>query len=179
MRPMTSSELEVLDRLLTLDFEGARELRKQAMHILGVESNCTCGCPSITPFVDRSQAAPAPGPSFLPVELQEFMRPSGINRSVICFLDPDGYLGNLECVYHDDAITEWPPTHRSVVLLSDSSRHLISALLPSGAQVRPRDANDHWVSLNEVDSGFGAVTQNGWAEIFDDNGKLISRLSSK
>lgn len=175
MRPITNSEQEVLDRLLTMEFEGVQELRKQVLHILGVESNCTCGCPSITPFVDRSQSPPAPGFSILPVELQEFMRPSGIARTVLCFLDADGYLGNLECVYYDDAIPEWPPIQTSVVLLSDSSRRLISALLPGGAQVSPADDNDHWVTVNEVDSGFRAVTQNSWTETFDASGQLISR----
>lgn len=178
MRPITNSEQQILDRLLALDFEGARELRKQAMHILGVESNCTCGCPSITPFVDRSQAPPASRSSLLPVELQEFGRTSGIERTVICFLDDDGYIGNLECVYYDDAITEWPPIDSSVVLLSDSDHNLTSALLPTGAQVRPGDANDYWVSFNRVDSGYSAVTQSGWAETFNSSGRLISRARS-
>lgn len=175
MRPITHSEQEVLDRILTLDFEGAQELRKQARHILGVESNCTCGCPSITPFVDRSQAPPAPGPSYMPVELREFSRSSGIGRTVICFLDADGYLDNLECVYYDDAMSEWPSVHNSVVLLSDSNHHLISALLPGGARVSPTDANDYWVTVHEMDSGFRAVTQNSWTEAFNASGNLISR----
>lgn len=179
MRPITHSEQEVLDRLLTMEFEGVQELRKQARHILGVESNCTCGCPSITPFVDCTQAPPAPGPRYLPVELVELTRPSGISRTVICFLDADGYLGNLECVYYDDAIAEWPSVNNSVVLLSDSNRHHISALLPSGAQVSPTDANDHWVSINLVDPGFRATTQKSWIETFDASGKLISRAPTQ
>jgi hypothetical protein len=175
MRPITNSEQQVLDRLLVLDFEGVRELRKQAMHIQGVEPNCTCGCPSFTPFVDRSQAPPASGSRLLPVELQELGRPSGIEHTVICFLDDNGYIGNVECVYYDDAIAEWPPLDSSVVLLSDSDHNLTSALLPTGAQVRPGDASDYWGSLKQVDSEFSAVTQSGWAETFDSSGRLISR----
>ena len=92
MRPITQSEQRILDRLLSIEFDGVQELRRQAASISGVEANCTCGCPSITPTVDRSQAPPASSPRILPAELQELERANGIERTVICFLDNDGYL---------------------------------------------------------------------------------------
>ena len=98
MRSISDSERRILDRLLSIDFEGAAALRLQVDHLTGVEPNCTCGCPSITPHIKRQKAPHASGSRLLPVEIQELVRTNGIERTVICFLDDDGYLANLECV---------------------------------------------------------------------------------
>lgn len=75
MQPLSYIERRVLDRLLEMDFQGAAQLRSQVAHIVGAERNCTCGCPSITPIIDRSVTAPALVYStYLPVTLQEIDR---------------------------------------------------------------------------------------------------------
>jgi hypothetical protein len=121
MRPISEVEQRILGRLLSVEFDGVQKLRAQAAHISGVEPNCTCGCPSITPTIDRSLAPPASGPRILPVELQELERQNGIERTVICFLDDDGYLSNLECVFYDDAIDEWPDADECAVCFGTRS----------------------------------------------------------
>lgn len=45
-RPLTQRERDVLDALLSLEFEGVTELRLQAKRAL-VVGVCGCGCPSI------------------------------------------------------------------------------------------------------------------------------------
>lgn len=123
MRPLSDVERRVLDRLLSIDFPRAAELRRQVEHITGVEPNCTCGCPSITPHVDGASAPPAlPGSSMLPVELLEVGRTDGIPRTVVSFVDEDGYLSNLECVYYDDAHDEWPAPEECAVLVGGTGR---------------------------------------------------------
>ena len=178
MRPISEAEQRILSRLLSVEFDGVQELRAQAAHISGVESNCTCGCPSITPTIDRSLAPRANGPRVLPVELQELERPSGIERAVICFVD-DGYLANLECVYYDDAIDEWPDADQCAVLLRDSDRYLTTVRLPGGAQVSPRESGDHWVSFEIEPQGFSAATWNGWRETYSADGRLTARVFTK
>jgi hypothetical protein len=79
--------------LLSVDFDGADSLRSQVQAIRGVEPNCTCGCPSITPEIDRTAAPPSGSASPLPVELAELSREDGVPRTVLCFLDA-GYLTN-------------------------------------------------------------------------------------
>ena len=179
MRAISNAEQRILSRLLSVDFEGVQELRAQATHISSVESNCTCGCSSITPKIDRSLAPPASGPRILPAELQELDRPNGIERTVICFLDDDGYLANLECVFYDDAVDEWPEADECAVLLRDSERYLTAVLLPSGAQVTPQNTGDHWVSFEIEPQGFSAATWNGWRETYDATGALTSRTFTK
>ena len=45
-RPMTERERAVLDRMLSVDFEGVAELRAQSASAR-VARTCACGCPSI------------------------------------------------------------------------------------------------------------------------------------
>jgi hypothetical protein len=108
LRPITQTEVELLRLLTSVDFEGVDELRAQVDSIKQVETNCRCGCPSFTPAIDRSTAPASSRRSLLPTELVELERPDGIPRTVIWFADPDGYISNVECVYYDDAINEWP-----------------------------------------------------------------------
>ncbi|WP_406026212.1 hypothetical protein OH802_06480 [Nocardioides sp. NBC_00850] len=179
MRPFSEAEQRILSRLLSVEFDGVQELRAQATHISGVEPNCTCGCPSITPTIDRSLAPPADGPRILPVELQELERPNGLERTVICFLDEDGYLANLECVFYDDAVDEWPEADECAALLRDSERYLNAVRLPSGAHVSPQDSGDHWVSFEIEQSGFSAATWSGWRETYSNSGELTARVFTK
>lgn len=117
MRELADVERDVLARLLAVEFAGAASLRIQAASILGVESGCTCGCPTITLRVDRDAAPPVHLGPVLPTELVEVARVDGIPRTVLCFIDRDGYLASLECVYYDDARPEWPPPDQCDVLL--------------------------------------------------------------
>lgn len=170
----------MLALLLSVDFDGAEALRIQAANILGAEPNCTCGCPSITPHVDRAAAPPASCRSPLPVELAEMSRTDGVPRTVLCFLDPDGYLANLECVYYDDARPEWPRANQCAVLLSDDQHHLEAVALPSGALVRPRERGDRWTSFEpQSDGGFCATTWSGYREWSARDGSEIARTFVK
>jgi len=180
VRALSDVERGVLARLLAADFNGVQALRAQADHIDGVEPNCTCGCPSITPHVDRDAAPPARIGSHLPVELAEMARADGIPRTVLCFLDGDGYLGNLECVYYDEARPEWPRPGGCAVLLRDEQGYLESALLASGAAVRPHELGDRWVSFEaRDDGGFCAATWSGYRECFAADGSELSRTFVK
>lgn len=179
MRPISEAEQRILSRLFSVEFGGVHELRAQAAHISSVEPSCTCGCPSMTPKIDRSLAPAATGPRILPVELVELERPGGLERTVICFLDEHGYLANLECVFYDDAVDEWPEADQCAVLLRDSERYLNAVRLPSGAQVTPQDTGNHWVLFEIEPNGFSAVTWNGWRETYDATGALRSRAFTK
>ncbi|UKA50067.1 hypothetical protein LFT48_00515 [Arthrobacter sp. FW305-123] len=175
MRPITDSEQEILRRLLTMEFEGVGIFREQARHILGVESDCICGCPSIKIHVDRTKAPAASWTRLLP-ELEELTRPSGVPSSVFCLLDEDGYLANLECVYYDGVVTEWPPSDRCAVILRDSERNMSAVLLPSDVLVKPCNTGDSWASFGKEGMGFSATTRSGWTETYDANGRLVSRV---
>ena len=180
VRAVNDVERAVLKRLLAVDFDGVEALRAQANAVVEVELNCTCGCPSITPTLDRSAAPPAHCSSPLPAELVELNRTDGIPRSVLCFLDDDGYLGNLECVYYDDAAAEWPEPRNCAVLVRDDLRYLQAVGLPSGTVVHPHELGDRWVSFEEQsDGGFCASTWSGYRECFGPDGALRSRDFTK
>jgi hypothetical protein len=180
VRALLKTEREVLARLLSVEFQGAESLRIQAASILGAVPNCTCGCPSITPHVDHDAAPPARGGSLLPVELAEMARADGVPRTVLCFLDPDGYLANLECVYYDDVRPEWPRADQCAVLLRDDQRYLEAVALPSGALVRPRERGDRWVSFEpQSEGGFCAATWSGYRECFAGDGSEVARTFTK
>ncbi len=57
-RELRADELAVLRRLLSEDFPGAAELRKQVPHTR-VREECTCGCPSVWFVVDTALAPQA------------------------------------------------------------------------------------------------------------------------
>jgi hypothetical protein len=175
---MTRTEKDVLDRLLSVDFEGSRELREQAAFILGVESSCSCGCPTVGLKVDRTKAPPATCSSPIPSELFELDRADGIPRTVICFL-ADGYLADLECVYYDDAVPEWPASDACALQVLSSERYVVAVTLPNGIEVRPHDAGEAWVQTNFTSSGLTATTWSGYRETFDQTGHLTERSVTK
>ena len=107
-------------------------------------------------------------------------RADGIPRTVLCFLDEDGYVANLECVYYDDAIPEWPDPGSCAVLVRDEQGYLEAVALPSGATVRPQDPDDRWVSFEEQsDGGFCASTWSGYRECSSADGTEVSRAFTK
>lgn len=108
MRAITEEERGILRLLFSVDFPGVDVLRAQVAAVREVEASCTCGCPSITPLVDRTTAPAARFRSLVPVELMEVARADGVPRTVLCFLDEDGYIGNLECVYYDETLLNGP-----------------------------------------------------------------------
>lgn len=108
-RPLTSEERDVLELLLSADFEGAADLRVQAKSAMSV-GGCACPCPSVDMLVTDPDAKPVPMPSrVVPAELRIEANEDGIPGDVILFVD-DGRLSYLEYVYYtDEAPTAWPP----------------------------------------------------------------------
>jgi hypothetical protein len=176
MRAPTDREFDILRRLTSVEFEGVEAIREQIGAIRGVEPNCACGCPSVTPHLDRTLASPHHGRSPLPVELAELHRPDGIARTVLCFLDDDGYIVNLECVYYDDPIAQWPDPDHCAVLLKGERSGWQAVALPNGRLVRPQQANDMWVSFEAApDGGFCASTHRRLRECYAADGTLTTR----
>ena len=110
-RPLTSTERDVLDRLLAPDFPGVEELRIQAQTAV-VIGTCPCGCPSYDVVV--ADDAPRgmvvnPIPSGgLSAEIVN--PPDGVAvMSEVMLWARDGILGGTEIIaYGADTPTEWP-----------------------------------------------------------------------
>ena len=115
MKPVTETEVKVMNRLASVEFEGVIQLRAQIASIRQVEPNCACGCPSFTPVIDRSAAPASPLRTLLPTELVEEERSDGVPRTVIWFADAEGYIANVECVYYDPALPEWPDPRQCTI----------------------------------------------------------------
>lgn len=144
MRQVSERECALLELLLSLDFPGVGRLRAQLPHIVGVESSCPCGCPSVAVHIDRDAAPPAPGRAMLPVELWE--RQPGL-RLLLCRRD-DGYLADLECAWPDEQVRpEWPdPADCLVVLRHDDDLRWLGLRLPGGPEVRA-DPKRPWIEI--------------------------------
>jgi hypothetical protein len=180
VRELSEVERATLSSLLSIEFDGVDDLRRQVEHIRGAEPNCTCGCPSITPDIDRRAAPPSSSPSPLPVELAEMKRDDGVARTVLCFLDAEGYIANLECVYYDDAQPAWPDPAECSVLIRDSDRYLEAVALPRGVLVRPHEPEDRWVSFEPREGGgFCATTFTCYRECFGADGLELTRVFVK
>jgi len=180
MRMISPTETAVLTRLLCIDFAGVDELRVQARHITGVEPTCRCGCPSITPAVDREQAPPATGmETTQPVELAEVERADGVPRTVLLFVR-DGYLAYIECVYYDQSRNEWPEPSNCLTMSRDGMGNVVAARLPAGAVVRPHTTGDAWVKIDAApDGAWGLTTFSGYRETYDHDGNLLDRHFTK
>lgn len=108
MRPLDPAEKALVDLLLSDEtLDGVADLRVQAEHITTVESECGCGCPTITLYVDHDAALSVGSGYGAIAELLERTRDGQVPRLVILFTR-DGYLSCLECVYFDDPRPEWP-----------------------------------------------------------------------
>ena len=104
-RPLTVLERMVLQKLLTVEFAGAGDLRAQLPHTL-VVGCCTCGCATITLAVDASSAAPAAVTSGAAVS-------AGItdeeqDAGVVLLVDDAGYMSYLEVYSIGDPVREFP-----------------------------------------------------------------------
>jgi len=110
-RPLAADERAILDHLLSLDFEGVEQLRRQAgdSRVVG---RCDCGCPTIE-IETRADCLDIAFTSRLaPVEGR--VRPLADEPvgDVILFVD-DGRLSSLELVWYTDAPPKaWPPVER-------------------------------------------------------------------
>lgn len=179
MRAITGLEQDVLSRLLSVDFPGVEQLRSQAEHILGVESSCSCGCPSIKVFPDRDAVPRADcGSMILPVSLLEIERPDGVVREVIVFADQDGYLAEVECVYFDQARHEWPDLTRCALYLDSAKGGTAAVILPNGVTFVPVKEGDAWRRTALRERVFSGVTVAGYVEEFDLEGRVLRRVRS-
>lgn len=107
MRPLSASERQVLDVMLTLDFPGVVELRAQ-VDAARVTRQCDCGCPSIDLVVEGD------------VPLAKVVSRTPANAEVdgvlggglVVFVD-DGRLSGLEYYWAEDAVPgTWPNLDR-------------------------------------------------------------------
>lgn len=115
MQPVQEVELDVMRLLASRDFDGVEQLRAQIASVAHVEPNCSCGCPSFKPVLDRTSVPPSRFRNLLPSELIEESRSDGVPRTIIWFADAEGYIANVECVYYDEARNEWPNLGRCTV----------------------------------------------------------------
>lgn len=104
-RPLTDLERAVLQKLLTVEFPGAGDLRAQLPHAL-VVGCCTCGCATITLAVDASSAAPAAVTSGAPVSAD--ISDEDQDAGVILLVDNAGYMSCLEVYSIGDPVREFP-----------------------------------------------------------------------
>jgi hypothetical protein len=102
-RPLTAEERAILDHLLTADFPGAVELRRQAA-FAEVVGRCPCGCATIEVEVDTVRSPAAEVSDRAPVE--------ALGRSqafdLLLFVD-EGYLSSVEIYGVDDPPSTFPP----------------------------------------------------------------------
>jgi len=111
-RPLTADEQAILDHLLSLDFEGVEQLRRQAADA-AVVGRCDCGCPTID-IKTHGEPLDVPLPGRLsPVEGRVVpVADEEIAGDVILFID-DGRLSYLELVWYTETPpTAWPPVER-------------------------------------------------------------------
>jgi hypothetical protein len=110
-RPLAADERAILDHLLSLEFEGVEQLRRQAAEAT-VVGRCDCGCPTIEIETTASALAVPLEGRLAPIEgrvLPIADEPSG---DVILFVD-DGRLSSLELVWYTETPAEaWPPVAR-------------------------------------------------------------------
>jgi hypothetical protein len=114
-RPLSKAESAVLEVLLSQEFEGVHELRRQAVGAQ-VVGRCECGCPTVNIVAD--EAAPSSrivGP-LAPVELR--ITPLGDEPpgEVLLFVEA-GRMTSLEYVFYSGLPpTDWPEVERVTVV---------------------------------------------------------------
>jgi hypothetical protein len=97
---LTGDERALLDFLLSADFKGRDELRKQAVSVRTAGSSCDCGCPSFH-LNPREHLPAAPVDKRVPVEAHG--RDPGGHRIGVLLFTKDGYLANVEVFGYDSS----------------------------------------------------------------------------
>jgi hypothetical protein len=92
-RDLADDQRALLDFLLTADFEGREEVRKQADTIRTAGSSCDCGCPSF--HLNPESHLPAAAVQKTVVVDAHGRDPGGNLVGVLLFV-VDGYLAELE-----------------------------------------------------------------------------------
>ena len=108
-RDLADEEKAVLEALLSLEFEGAQELRAQLATVKLV-GQCECGCATIELDVDRAHAPQAAIEGLVPAE-GSVRRPGSdeVQGGIILFAS-NGYLSALEIYnFDDEPIRKFPP----------------------------------------------------------------------
>lgn len=100
-RDLTERERAVLDFLLSADFDGVDDSRRQAANVL-VTGGCECGCPSI------DFGHPDVGPGIKPVVNAQI---KGANDTLFAFTQGP-WLAGIEYVGYDDQPAELPEPSR-------------------------------------------------------------------
>lgn len=109
-REMTPAERAVLDELLSRDFVGAAELRRQLASAM-VESSCKCGCGSIGfVFADESAVPRSTATNPVPVTVT-ILADDGSEAGGLVVLLRDGLLDDADVYSFSDPLP-WPETSR-------------------------------------------------------------------
>jgi hypothetical protein len=111
-RPLRSDEQAMLSHLLSIDFDGVEQLRRQAEQARVVGA-CDCGCPTIelSTGADPLQQGAFEG-RLAPVEGRVMAIGDEPVADVILFVD-DGRISYLELVWHSaESPSAWPPVER-------------------------------------------------------------------
>ncbi len=132
-RPLTSEQRAVLDLLLSRDFPGSAELRRQAERVETGGSSCKCGCPSFSLIADRALPAADIAYGDRMVSEAHGPDPAGNPIGVLLFTE-DGYLAEVEVFGYTDEfgglpraeslrLSEWsePDAHGTRWLLNDDT----------------------------------------------------------
>jgi hypothetical protein len=110
-RPLAVHERAILDHLLSLEFEGVEQLRRQAADAT-VVGRCDCGCPTIELATSADPLEVAFESRLAPVEGRVVLEASEPPADVILFVD-DGRISYLELVWYSEAPpADWPPVER-------------------------------------------------------------------
>jgi hypothetical protein len=118
-RSLNSSEKQILEALLGLEFPGVVELRIQVAHTM-VVGRCDCGCPTVDLAVSNDvprSSVKARSLRLAPVEAQVAPDKDEPPGEIILFVD-DGRLSSLEYLYYvDSPPSRWPTLDRLTVVV--------------------------------------------------------------
>jgi hypothetical protein len=117
-RPLSATELGILDLLLEQDFQGAGQLRAQLPHAQ-VVGRCSCGCATVDLEVDRSLCNPALGRGAPILSEATVLDDGGATRGGVIVFLRDGYLNLLEIYSYFEPIAEWPTAAHLQLIVRD------------------------------------------------------------
>lgn len=113
-RELTDEERRVLERLLSVEFDGVQALRSQAARVRAA-GRCPCGCPSIELTVPPDVPIAAWSSGRAPC-LGELTQIGDELPAQITLLVTDGRMSYLELIWYGaQHPLGWPPTERIVV----------------------------------------------------------------